>query len=384
MSQETDTSRMFEPRNVVDYLVDYYGVLGVGPSASAEEIAAAFRIQAQLYHPDKYDHLAPDLRRQAGRRMEVLNEANQILGDPIKRIEYNQTLSSWEGPISRDGRPTIDIHKANLRYVLTNPDEVERRIEQTFRQVQVSSGFSPTTFSFIERQYSSQANPDSELEEAYREVLSKKDLELALRESVLRELLGLDPQAATDTSPAANYLEAVKGDIEEGQTRWTQQIELTLSLLESGDLKLIGSSDESPTGEQPPQDLDVYRDQLLATYEIQSRRIEAIGAERAGVMERRLGLVRGIYLSELTSADKLIVGIGSEAARSWFAFNLSGNTAEGDEEISEELNGLDIEAIKSMSERGYSIMIVDHQEGLPLEEELTQATTRHFISYLSS
>jgi DnaJ domain/Chloroplast envelope transporter len=52
-----------------------YAILGIGISASREEIRIAYRKMASLYHPDKVAHLAPEFREMADRKMKEINTA---------------------------------------------------------------------------------------------------------------------------------------------------------------------------------------------------------------------------------------------------------------------------------------------------------------------
>ena len=64
---------------------DYYGVLGVKKSASAEDIRKAFRKLARKYHPD----VNPG-DKAAEERFKAISEANDVLSDPKKRKIYDQ------------------------------------------------------------------------------------------------------------------------------------------------------------------------------------------------------------------------------------------------------------------------------------------------------
>jgi DnaJ-domain-containing protein 1 len=54
---------------------DPYLILQVPYSASEEEIAAAYRKMAQMYHPDKVATMAPEFKELAETRMKELNSA---------------------------------------------------------------------------------------------------------------------------------------------------------------------------------------------------------------------------------------------------------------------------------------------------------------------
>src|SRR5664280_494783 len=64
---------------------DYYGILGVKKTASADDIRKAFRKLARKYHPD----VNPG-DKSAEEKFKTLSEANDVLSDPKKRKIYDQ------------------------------------------------------------------------------------------------------------------------------------------------------------------------------------------------------------------------------------------------------------------------------------------------------
>lgn len=87
----------------------WYDVLGVLPDVSAEELRAAYRTHARALHPDSRDpNLPPE---EADAALRLLNQAWAILGDPVRRANYDESLE--ESPFSADGEPwvTSDFHR---------------------------------------------------------------------------------------------------------------------------------------------------------------------------------------------------------------------------------------------------------------------------------
>ena len=62
---------------------DPYEILGVSPTAPAEDIKLAYRKAARLYHPDKNPDPA------AADRFRSIQSAYELLADPTRRRDYD-------------------------------------------------------------------------------------------------------------------------------------------------------------------------------------------------------------------------------------------------------------------------------------------------------
>ena len=72
---------------------DFYDILGVPRSASADEIKKAYRRLARQYHPDLHTGTK---KSDMERKFKELNEAHEVLSDPDKRKKYDQYGHRWQ------------------------------------------------------------------------------------------------------------------------------------------------------------------------------------------------------------------------------------------------------------------------------------------------
>ena len=79
-------------------MTNYYSLLEIAQTASADEIKRAFRQQIALYHPDKVQHLGKEFQAMAAERAAALTEAYRILSNERQRAEYDKSLTDATTP----------------------------------------------------------------------------------------------------------------------------------------------------------------------------------------------------------------------------------------------------------------------------------------------
>ncbi len=71
--------------------IDYYKVLGIDKNDSEDDIKKAYRKLARKHHPD----LNPN-DKEAHKKFQEINEANEVLSDPEKRKKYDAYGENWQ------------------------------------------------------------------------------------------------------------------------------------------------------------------------------------------------------------------------------------------------------------------------------------------------
>jgi curved DNA-binding protein CbpA len=67
----------------------HYEVLGVAPEAAADDVRRAYLARAREAHPDRHIDASGAQRADAERRMQKVNEAWRVLGNPRRRRRYD-------------------------------------------------------------------------------------------------------------------------------------------------------------------------------------------------------------------------------------------------------------------------------------------------------
>lgn len=87
---------------------DYYKILNVSPRASTDEIRKSWLKLVKAYHPDKVGERGLDITKN-------LNEAYEVLGNPVKRGEYDAKCLPTM-PVTVIGHSNIRVGSKSLMY----------------------------------------------------------------------------------------------------------------------------------------------------------------------------------------------------------------------------------------------------------------------------
>lgn len=156
---------------------DYYEILGVPRDASDADLKRAFRHLARRYHPDVARN-----SRGAEDRFKEVNEAYEVLGDPVKRHRYDRL-----GNIMKEGmeyRASPAWQKADHAARAKTPEPPEEEVE--FRGTGYSDFFEQLFGTREERQARAE-RPQPEPEDGYsppRGADLRADLLVSLEEAV--------------------------------------------------------------------------------------------------------------------------------------------------------------------------------------------------------
>ena len=111
---------------------DYYKILEIDKKATPTEVKKAYRTLAKKNHPDK--NLGD---KKAEERFKLVNEANEVLGNPEKRKRYDELGENWQQnqqSQNQQQRQNQQYQEGNRGFGSGNQDDFSDFFEQFFSQ----------------------------------------------------------------------------------------------------------------------------------------------------------------------------------------------------------------------------------------------------------
>jgi curved DNA-binding protein CbpA len=368
------------PQEGVDYLVDYYAILGVARDAPAEQIEDAFRDKIKQWHPDRMHGLAPTLVAQAERQSGLLNNAHAILGNAEARRVFDAKLAGWTKPVSKDGNAIIDLgsgsfsFSALLEATSEDPAERERYATQMARQF---SNFDETTYELVKEQMASSSEPSPALKKAYTAQLQARDLYLTLLEDFLREDLGIQGHVGREST--VHYLEQVESELGKIKDETTAALNEQVLLLEGGGQALLPPPQGSTGVLVPAEVRKHWEAKLGAHFEEKAVKLRELAQEREALIAERFKAA-GIEYHPANKGfyPRLIVRFRKQdgscvRALSFIIEGTSLNTGDA-----EDLERLDEPGVaEDFAARGYSIVSYTPVADIEWKSQLTRVVELH-------
>ncbi|CAJ1403530.1 unnamed protein product [Effrenium voratum] len=106
--------------------VQLYELMGISEGASQDEIKKAYRTMALSAHPDKQATMEPDEAKKVQENFIKIQEAYELLSDPVKRKQYDSSLDFDESlPKLRSGEDFFQVFgeafRRNARFSVKRP-----------------------------------------------------------------------------------------------------------------------------------------------------------------------------------------------------------------------------------------------------------------------
>jgi len=371
-----------------DYIVDYYALLGLPRDASVADVKSARNEMVKRYHPDRISNMAPELVAIAEKQTTLLSELSEtLLQGSDKKTAYDTQLENWEGAISKDGTPIIDLSKPGFSMhtlahnALRSPEQQAKEDEELEKMIRMMSGFNQASFDMMVKMAESDEGIPDHLREAYGEQLANRDCYLSLLESFTWQ--GMGEHNKHDDKPSLAHTHQITQDIAAYSEKAKVSVQEQVLLLTAGQVSLlpppesgieaVGGTDVVLRGYQ------AHFDKFIAD---RSRRISGYAKERGELLEKRFLVQANPRYAEGCEVpkDRLIIDLVHEMQSLRFAMQYEANSVSVIERLSGPISGpASDEEVAAFIAEGFSCMTVNFLTDVDIHSQLTAVTARHSL-----
>jgi len=373
----------YEPKEGVDYIVDLYSVVGLSQEATPEELKHSLNERTMEYHPDRLQGAAPEFRSKGERMAMLLNRARHILLDGERRAEYDEILSTWNGPLSTDGTPVITVNRAlQMDIADMTPEQIEDIFTAQTTQIEAVTGYKPSRLSFLESLIEKAGGEvDDAIRQEYEDALLQRDRTLAIQEAERSRLLGL-PDIEKDRYVAAlGYGDQIEERVDSTRTELKEQLQMQVLGGVSTRLALL-AGDNAPKESNAiiPSNTSLA---LPAYFEDQATKVMEIAKEREAISEKRLSIFQPSYPeAELQTKfrEDLVIGVSGSL---WLGVKieteeLQANFGDLPDDVVELLEQGDF---KTVIEKGFNVLTIELLEHIDIQDLLIAAIEKYLNKY---
>lgn len=374
----------YEPQEGIDYIVDFYAVVGVDSEANSSDINKAINRQLAQYHPDRLTGLAVEFRAKGERMARLLNKARGILINSDKRSQYDEIRTGWTGPLSKTGDPAITVTRAmQAEMAMKSTGGVEEEFIAGDKRVDMLANYSQSRLDFLERIVEAAGdNVPDDLRQQYEEALLEYDRNLAIKEAQRGDLLGLTDLSKKQYSASLTYGEDVVLELEAAKVVQLQELRSIAIGKTARKLELLSGEVATPSTEL----VDLTTIQLPDYFDIVAEQVRTIATKRQEVVSKRLANFQPDFPElELQSEAKdfAIFGFVDGEKFTWFTFapNLDVGTFDSVDTPDEVLTLLQAKDYKAVIEKNFNVALLPVLEQVELTDLLNEAINKYLDKF---
>lgn len=378
-----NSPRDIGPEEGIDYLIDYYAVLDLPHTASAEEVSERVRRIVKQNHPDRLHGMDESLVAQGERKTELANRAKQILGDENNRHEYDEIFAQWDGLVSLNGGPvdSPDVWEARMARKMSHV-QLEQSFETGRQKIEEAVGYSAKRLAMLRKFVDgSEGDVEQDVRDEYDAALLAQDKALSIEQAQRSANLGMGDEVQV---VGFGFAEAIEPKIKQGREASMRKAHEIEAANVKGRLALMAGAGVEPI--VTSTELTRTQAELPDWFDAQAEKVCEIAARREKLLHERLANMTLTYPEmemQQEARDKFILGISMSAQTMWLGFSYdhtsnSANQVDIDDVTQRNLNE---EQFAAVVEAGYNVAKFDPLEEVDIMTVLEAALGKHVEKY---